>query len=195
MYTTYSEKVASCNANKKVAFCNNCEGSTPRNTYVKVASCTPGGELHLSPSALAELVLEQKYSLEHLSTTYHGASQAIAFAVFCRETGQERTAISSLKDIWHGIHISRHITPAQLAPLKEQILHEVSLLWFSPDEYVWEEASQWPQYKKGCHSRAPIWIPLTGTHLLPESKDKHRCGSVAAGEGEGAAVKAHDLSG
>ena len=142
MHRTYSEKVASCNANEKVASCNTFEASTSRNTYVKVASCTPGGELHLSPSALAELILEQRYSLEHLSSTFHGASQAIAFAAFCRETGQGRTAISSLKDIWHGIHISRRITPAQLATLKEQILHEVSLLWFSPDEYVWEEASQ-----------------------------------------------------
>ena len=142
MHRTYSEKVASCNANKKVASCNNCEKSISRNTYVKVASCTPGGELHLSPAALAELILEQKYSLEHMSSTFHSASQAIAFASFCRETGEERTAISSLKDIWHGIHLSCRITPAQLATLKEQILHEVSLLWFSPDEYVWEEASQ-----------------------------------------------------
>ena len=133
MYRTYSEKVASCNAAKKVASCN---------TYVKVASCNPYGELQLSPSALAGLVLEQKYSLEHLSSTFHGASQAIVFASFCRETGEERTAISSLKDIWHGIHLSCRITPAQLATLKERILHEVSLLWFSPDEYVWEEASQ-----------------------------------------------------
>lgn len=124
MYTTYSEKVASCN------------------TYVKVASCNPHGELQLSPSAIGELLLEQRFSLEHMSSTFNGASQAIAFAAFCRETGQERTAISSLKEIWHGIHISSHITPAQLDTLKEQILHEVSLLWFSPDECVWEEASQ-----------------------------------------------------
>ena len=124
MHRTYSEKVASCNA------------------HVKVASCNPHGELQLLPSALGELLLEQKYSLEHMSSTFHGASQAIAFASFCRETGEERTAISSLKDIWHGIHLSCRITPAQLATLKEQILHEVSLLWFSPDEYVWEEASQ-----------------------------------------------------
>lgn len=124
MYTTYSEKVASCNA------------------HVKVASCNPHGELQLSPSALRELLLEQRFSLEHMSSTFHGASQAIAFASFCRETGQERTAISSLKEIWHGIHLSCRITPAQLATLKERILHEVSLLWFSPDEYVWEEASQ-----------------------------------------------------
>ena len=124
MYTTYSEKVASCNA------------------YVKVASCNPHGELLLSPSVLGELILEQKYSLEHMSSTFHGASQAIAFAAFCRETGQERTAISSLKDIWRGIHLASHITPAQLDTLKERILHEVSILWFSPDEYVWEEASQ-----------------------------------------------------
>lgn len=142
MLKTYSEKVASCNTGDKIASRSTYEVGASRYSFVKVASCTPSGELHLSPSTLAELVLEQRYSLEHLSTTYHGASQAIAFAVFCRETGQERTAISSLKDIWHGIHISRHITPAQLATLKEQILHEVSLLWFSPDEYVWEEASQ-----------------------------------------------------
>ena len=124
MYTTYSEKVASCNA------------------HVKVASCNPHGELQLSPSALGELLLEQRFSLEYMSSTFHGASQAIAFASFCRETGQERTAISSLKEIWHGIHLSCRITPAQLATLKERILHEVSILWFSPDEYVWEEASQ-----------------------------------------------------
>ena len=151
MHRTYSEKVASCNAHEEVASCNDFEARASRNTYMKVASrntyekvasCTPGGELHLSPSALAGLIHEQRYSLEHLISTFHGASQAIAFAAFCRETGQERTAISSLKDIWHGIHISRRITPAQLATLKEQILHEVSLLWFSPDEYVWEEASQ-----------------------------------------------------
>ena len=124
MYTTYSEKVASCN------------------THVKVASCNPHGELQLSPSALGELLLEQRFSLEHMSSTFHGASQAIAFAAFCRETGQERTAISSLKEIWHGIHLSCRFTPAQLATLKERILHEVSILWFSPDECVWEEASQ-----------------------------------------------------
>ena len=133
MHRTYSEKVASCNAAKKVASCN---------TYVKVASCNPNGELKLSPSALAELILEQKYSLEHMSSTFHGASQAIAFARFCREHGEERTAISSLKEIWRGIHISSRISQVQLETLKEQILHEVSLLWFSPDEYVWEEASQ-----------------------------------------------------
>ncbi len=124
MYTTYSEKVASCNA------------------YVKVASCNPHGELKLSPSALAELILEQKYSLEHMSFTFHGASQAIAFAAFCRESGQERTAISALKEIWRGIHITSRISQAQLETLKEQILHEVSLLWHSPDDCVWEEASQ-----------------------------------------------------
>ena len=124
MYTTYSEKVASCNAR------------------VKVASCNPHGELQLSPSALGELLLEQKYSLEHMSSTFHGASQAIAFARFCREHGQERTAISSLKEIWRGIHLSCRITPAQLATIKERILHEVSILGFSPDECVWEVASQ-----------------------------------------------------
>ena len=124
MYTTYSKKVASCN------------------THVKVASCNPHGELQLSPSALGELLLEQRFSLEYMSSTFHGASQAIAFASFCRETGQERTAISSLKEIWRGIHISCRITQAQLETLKERILHEVSILWFSPDEYVWEEASQ-----------------------------------------------------
>ena len=101
MHRTYSEKVASCNAAKKVASCN---------TYVKVASCNPHGELLLSPSVLGELILEQKYSLEHMSSTFHGASQAIAFAAFCRENGQERTAISSLKDIWHGIHLSSSIS-------------------------------------------------------------------------------------
>ena len=77
-----------------------------------------------------------------MSSTFHGASQAIAFARFCREHGQERTAISSLKEIWRGIHLSCRITPAQLATIKERILHEVSILWFSPDECVWEEASQ-----------------------------------------------------
>ena len=116
--------------------------SAHRASFEKVASCNPNGELKLSPSALAGLILEQKYSLEHLSSTFHGASQAIAFATFCREHGEERTAISSLKEIWRGIHISSRITLAQLATLKERILHEVSLLWFSPDEYVWEEASQ-----------------------------------------------------
>ena len=123
MHRKYSE-VASCN------------------TYVKVASCNPHGELLLSPSVLGELILEQKYSLEHMSSTFHGASQAIAFAAFCRENGQERTAISSLKDIWHGIHLSSSISQAHLETLKEQILHEVSLLWHSPDDCVWEEASQ-----------------------------------------------------
>ena len=123
MHRKYSE-VASCN------------------TYVKVASCNPHGELLLSPSVLGELILEQKYSLEHMSSTFHGASQAIAFAIFCRETGQERTAISALKEIWRGIHITSRISPAQLETLKEQILHEVSLLWHSPDDCVWEEASQ-----------------------------------------------------
>lgn len=124
MYTTYSEKVASCNA------------------HVKIASCNPHGELQLSPSVLGELILEQRFSLEYMSSTFHGASQAIAFASFCRESGQERTAISALKEIWHGIHISSRISQAQLETLKEHILHEVSLLWNSPDECVWEEASQ-----------------------------------------------------
>ena len=122
--------------------CNTYSCSARRASFEKVASCNPHGELQLSPSALGELILEQKYSLEHMSSTFHGASQAIAFAAFCRETGQERTAISSLKEIWHGIHLSCRFTPAQLATLKERILHEVSILWFSPDECVWEEASQ-----------------------------------------------------
>ena len=142
MHRTYSEKVASCNAAKKVASCNAAKKVASCNTYVKVASCNPHGELLLSPSVLGELILEQKYSLEHMSSTFHGASQAIAFAAFCRENGQERTAISSLKDIWHGIHLSSSISQAHLETLKEQILHEVSLLWHSPDDCVWEEASQ-----------------------------------------------------
>ena len=122
--------------------CNTYSCSSRRASFEKVASCNPSGELKLSPSALAELILEQKFSLEHMSSTFQGASQAIAFAAFCRESGQERTAISALKEIWRGIHISSRIWPAQLDTLKEQILHEVSILWFSPDECVWEEASQ-----------------------------------------------------
>ena len=116
--------------------------SAHRASFEKVATCNPSGELHLSPSAIAELIACGNYALESLSSTAPGAVQAISFARFCREHGQERTAISALKEIWRGIHISSRISQAQLETLKEQILHEVSLLWHSPDDCVWEEASQ-----------------------------------------------------
>lgn len=122
--------------------CNTYSCSARRASFEKVASCNPSGELHLSPSAIAELIACGNYALESLSSTAPGAVQAISFARFCREHGQERTAISALKEIWRGIHISSRIWPAQLDTLKEHILHEVSLLWFSPDDCVWEEASQ-----------------------------------------------------
>ena len=58
MHTTYSEKVASCNTGDKIASRSTYEVGASRYSFVKVASCTPSGELHLSPSTLAELILE-----------------------------------------------------------------------------------------------------------------------------------------
>ena len=41
--------------------CNTFSCSARRASFEKVASCNPSGELKLSPSALAELILEQSY--------------------------------------------------------------------------------------------------------------------------------------
>ena len=111
----------------------------------KVAVCNANGELKLSNTILQEMILHGKYSIEQMCYTATGATEAIRFAAFCSQMGQERTAISILREIWHAIHISTFISPACRNILKELIHHEVSLLWHSPDEYVWEEASQFPQ--------------------------------------------------
>ena len=110
----------------------------------KVAVCNANGELELSNTILQEMILQGKYSVEQMCSTTNGAAGAIRFAAFCSQIGQERTAISTLREIWHAIHISEGISPASRNILKEKIHHEVSLLWHSPDEYVWEEASQFP---------------------------------------------------
>lgn len=111
----------------------------------KVATCNANGELEFTPQFLQELICTQKYNLEYLYSTPKGLQQALAFSIFCRKNGYERDAIGILKEMMHSVCRAEYqgtLCHAEAEHLKEEILQEVSYLWYSTDDCVWEEASQ-----------------------------------------------------
>ena len=111
----------------------------------KVAICNTDGELELAPKFLKELICAEKFNLEHLYSTPKGLQQVLDFAIFCRKNGYERDAIGILKNLMRFVCRAEHqgcICVAKAEHIKEKILQEVSHLWYSTDDCVWEEASQ-----------------------------------------------------
>ena len=68
--------------------------------------------------------------------------QAISFAAFCRTQGREREAIGVMHTVIRSLHTIKKISPQQFINLKELAIREISNLWYSTDDYVWEEASE-----------------------------------------------------
>ena len=109
--------------------------------HEKVAVCNANGDLKLSSCILKELILKGKYSIEQLCSSANGLYQAIRLVSFCRLNREEREAISAAHAICRGISLCKNISPAQHRHLAILLKEEVSHLWHSPDDYVWEEAS------------------------------------------------------
>ena len=108
----------------------------------KVAVCNANGDLKLSNNILHKLIMETKFSLEQLRPTHRGIYNAIRFASFCRTHGDEREAIGIMHTVMRSLPTIKKNSPRQFRHLRELAIREISSLWYSTDDYVWEEASQ-----------------------------------------------------
>lgn len=108
----------------------------------KVAVCSADGELEIAPQVMNEMLEECFWSLESLCRSAKGLQDALSIAIFCRENGAEREAIKILHSVWRGTFLADRLPAAMRKELQEKVRREVSILYFSEDECVWEESSQ-----------------------------------------------------
>lgn len=106
----------------------------------KIASCNANGELRVAPVFLEEMYVN--LNMEELCSGTKGMESALSLAILCRENGEEREAVTILHDIWRNTFSAKGIPSPNISHIREKIKREVSILYFSPDECVWEECSQ-----------------------------------------------------
>lgn len=108
----------------------------------KVASCNRNGELEIAPAIMENLLCEEIYGIDRMCRTIRGINRALSLAKFCREQGAERDAVDILHTVWRHIPNVAEISPLHKRSLRRRVYEEFSYLYWSPDEYVWEESSQ-----------------------------------------------------
>ena len=108
--------------------------------YEKVVSYGANGFIKNSYPPFSDYVSIDEL-LETWIFSYKGFIEGANYARQCCSLGNERDAITIYWGLWRGLARTSTLSSCEMLEIRKKIVHGFSLLYFSLDEYVWEESS------------------------------------------------------